>query len=360
MKLFDRVAQVVTSKGKTKYIASDGKQYNEHQFAANHQVKVNRHEERLAWERTAFSHIRYRVDGHAYMTSDGKGFKKLHAAVDHQIKLLQAGPLVHTQIAQERLAQIRGGHYHIHMTAAQLCPDNTKEKAYKRPLQERKHEEEMRKAIQVALHAGKIYNGNRALGQSKEGLNQQNINMQVAQPVSNIQIIKKKKPLPKSKAKGTSKMSAVVKADNDKNRIVVKAYSRNHAARVFSDLSGIPMAHITAINTTKPTGTSKLCSNNDYPSKGTRKWVIKYEIYSYGTKIAVGRNDFMYTNMELVKEGIETKTEAVQLARDLALKEGMPMTVQIVHKLVDASHTVADLEPRMAKGEFTVSYKEQV
>lgn len=358
MKLFDRVAQVITSKGKTKYIASDGKQYNEHQFAANHQVKVNRQEERLAWERTAFPHIRYRVSGHPYMTSDNKGFKKLHAAVDHQIKLLQKGPLIYTQIAQERLEEVRAGNHYIKMTAAQLDPDNTKEKLYKRPMQERKHEAAMRKAITVALQAGTVYNSTRALTQSRDGLDQQKINMQVAQPVSNIQIIKKKKP-PKSKAKGQLKMSAVVKADETKGQVRVKAYSRSHAARVFSDLSGIPIGHITAINTSKQPGTSKLCSTNDYPSKGTRKWVIKYEIYSYGTKIAISRNEFHYTNMELVKEGIETKTEAVQLARDLALKEGMPMTVQIVHKLVDGSHTVADLEPRMAKGEFTVSHRPQ-
>ena len=353
-RLFDRVISETNAKGQSIYITSDGKRYNQHEFAANHQIKVNRHEERLAWERTAFPHIRYRVSGHAYMTSDGRGFKKRHAAVDHQIKLLQAGPLIHTQIAQERLEQIRAGYHYITMTAAQLDPFRTKDKAYKRPMKDRKHEEAMEKAITKAHHEGTVYYPAKALLNSQEGLSKQKINTQVAQPVSNIEIIKKK-----PKVKGKSKMSAVIKADNDKNRVVVKAYSRNHAARVFSDLSGIPMAHITAINTTKPTGTSKLCSNNDYPSKGTRKWVIKYEIYSYGTKIAVGRNDFMYTNMELVRDGIETKTEAVQLARDLALKEGMPMTVQIVHKLVDASHTVADLEPRMAKGEFTVSYKTQ-
>lgn len=377
--LFDRLESEIDAKGRQVFITTDGKRYNQHQFAINHQVKINRQEETLAWERTAITHIRHWVSGHSFMTSDGKGFKKLHAALAHQIKLLKAGPLVHTQIFLARLDKVRAGQEPIKMTSAQLTYDNKKPKQWKRPQSEKRKEQESRRQLQLLFHEWDHYNPTRAFTQSKLGLDDQVIydNLkgasQLATPTKKPLPKTKKKPVAKTKsgvAIGKKTLGAKKEEPNNKplpsiligsrkdNKIQVEALSRNHAARVAADLEDVDMGRICAINTAMPAEETKLCTSWDYPTEGTRKWKTYYEIYSYGTRIPLSRNEFEYTNMELQEGGFETKGAAVKRAKELAHELKLPMTVQITQKLVSHSHTVTDIEPKYTPGKYTVTFFE--
>lgn len=375
--LFDRLESEIDTRGRQVFITSDGKRYYQHQFAINHQVKVNRQEEILAWERTAITHIRHMVSGHPFMTTDGKGFKKLHAALAHQVKLLKAGPLMHTQVFLARLDRVRAGQEPINMTSAQLTYDNKKPKYWKRPQAEKRKEEENRRQMQLLFHEWKDYNPTRAFTQSKLGLNDHDI-YDKQEGASQLTITKKKTPAKKkipSKTKSgvpVGTKTPVVKKEepNNKplpsvligsrkdNKIQVEALSRNHAARIASDIEDVDMGRICAINTAMPAHETKLCTSWDYPTEGTRKWETFYEIYSYGTRIPLSRNEFEYTNMELQDGGFKTKSAAVKRAKELAHELKLPMTVQITQKLVSHSHTVTDIEPKYTPGKYTVTFFE--
>lgn len=377
--LFDRLESEIDTKGRQVFITSDGKRYNQHQFAINHQVKINRQEETVAWERTAITHIRHWVNGHSFMTSDGKGFKKLHAALAHQIKLLQAGPLMHTQVYLARLDRVRAGQEPIKMTSAQLTYDNKKPKKWKRPQGVINKEAEQRRQMQLLFHEWNHYNPTRAFTQSKSGIHDHDIYDK--QEEATKLTTPTKKPLPKTKKKPVAKtksgvpigkktLGAKKEEPNNKplpsilvgsrkdNKIQVEALSRNHAARVAADLEDVDMGRICAINTTKPADETKLCTSWDYPTEGTRKWKTYYEVYSYGTRIPLSRSEFEYTNMELVEGGFETKGAAVKRAKELAHELKLPMTVQITQKLVSHSHTVTDIEPKYTPGKFVVTFFE--
>lgn len=376
--LFDRLESEIDTKGRQVFITSDGKRYNQHQFAINHQVKINRQEETVAWERTAITHIRHWVNGHSFMTSDGKGFKKLHAALAHQIKLLQAGPLMHTQVYLARLDRVRAGQEPIKMTSAQLTYDNKKPKKWKRPQGVINKEAEQRRQMQLLFHEWNHYNPTRAFTQSKSGIHDHDIYdkqeeaTKLTTPTKRKAPAKKKIPTKTKSGVPITKKAPIVKKEepNNKplpsilvgsrkdNKIQVEALSRNHAARVAADLEDVDMGRICAINTTKPADETKLCTSWDYPTEGTRKWKTYYEVYSYGTRIPLSRSEFEYTNMELVEGGFETKGAAVKRAKELAHELKLPMTVQITQKLVSHSHTVTDIEPKYTPGKFVVTFFE--
>lgn len=377
--LFDRLTSEINTKGREVFITSDGKRYNQHQFAINHQVKVNRHEETLAWERTAITHLRHLVGGKPFVTTDGKGFKKLHAALAHQVKLLKAGPMMHTQVYLARLDRVRAGQEPINMTSAQLTYDNKKPKQWKRPQAEKRKEEENRRQMQLLFHEWKDYNPTRAYTQSRLGLldgdifDKQEEATKLTTPTKKPLPKTKKKPVAKTKSGlpiGKKTLGAKKEEPNNKplpsilvgsrkdNKIQVEALSRNHAARVAADLEDVDMGRICAINTTKPADETKLCTSWDYPTEGTRKWKTYYEVYSYGTRIPLSRSEFEYTNMELQEGGFETKGAAVKRAKELAHELKLPMTVQITQKLVSHSHTVTDIEPKYTPGKFVVTFFE--
>lgn len=148
-------------------------------------------------------------------------------------------------------------------------------------------------------------------------------------------------------------MSAIPKVANT---IKVKGYSADHARRIASGLTGHSMALITDTKLLKNPRQAKTCSTDDFPVKGTRKWKTVYNIYAYGNKIPVGRNKYEYTNMEFVKGGYDTKTEAVKVAREMAIKHQLPMTVQIAKELEDDSPHVSDVEPKTTVGEYNVTF----
>lgn len=137
--------------------------------------------------------------------------------------------------------------------------------------------------------------------------------------------------------------------------IKVKAYSREHAAKTAASLAGVDLADIETVNTIKQPREAKTCTTDDYPVKGTRKWVTVYNIYSYGQKIPLGRGRCTYTHLEYVKGGFEQKVPAVAEARKLAIQYQMPMTVKIEKVLDGSTPFVSDVEPKTTPGEFTVT-----
>lgn len=151
-------------------------------------------------------------------------------------------------------------------------------------------------------------------------------------------------------------MSAAAAQQKQHQTIKVKAYSTEHARRVASSLTGFSMESITQVAPLKKPRQGKTCTTEDFPVKGARKWVTKYNIYAYGNKVAIGRNRYEYTNMEFVKGGFDTKTEAVKIAREMAIKHQLPMTVQIAKELQDESPHVTDLEPNTTVGEYNITF----
>jgi hypothetical protein len=141
------------------------------------------------------------------------------------------------------------------------------------------------------------------------------------------------------------------------NTIRVKAFSRDHAAKMAAALSGYDLSKVETVNCIKQPRNAKTCMTDDFPVKGTRKWVTVYNIYTYGTKIPVGRNKYTYTDMEFVKGGFDQKVDACKVAREMAIKHQLPMTVQIAKELENDSPHVSDIEPKTTMGEFTVTFK---
>lgn len=141
------------------------------------------------------------------------------------------------------------------------------------------------------------------------------------------------------------------------NIIKVKAMSQEHARKLAAALSGYPVSSVLSVACNKQPRPAKTCVTDDFPVKGTRKWVTVYNVYTYGTKIPVGRNRYEYTDMELVKGGFDQKTDAVKVAREMAVKHQLPMTVQIAKELENDSPHVTDVEPKSTFGEFTVTFR---
>lgn len=139
--------------------------------------------------------------------------------------------------------------------------------------------------------------------------------------------------------------------------IIVKAFSEDHARRIAGALGGFPTQSIRSIRQTKVPRKATTCKTDDFPVKGTRKWKTVYQVHAYGQKIAIGRNKFEYLNMELVQDDIDQKTEAVKIAKDMAIKHQLPMTIQIVQKLDSHDAACADIEPKTTPGEFVISYQ---
>jgi hypothetical protein len=156
------------------------------------------------------------------------------------------------------------------------------------------------------------------------------------------------------KNRGVTKMGAA--QAKPKTEIKVKAYGVEHARRIASGLTGYPMTSIVDTVMSKKPRQAKTCSTDDFPVKGTRKWVTVYNVYAYGNKVPVGRNKYEYTNMEFVKGGFSTKADALAEARKMAVKHQLPMTVQIAKELEKDSPTVSDVEPKTSVGEYTVSF----
>lgn len=157
--------------------------------------------------------------------------------------------------------------------------------------------------------------------------------------------------------KNGGKTMSTATVEQQLNMIKVKAYSREHAAKAAATIAGIDLASIETVNTNTPPGKAKACVTNDFPVKGTRKWITVYNIYSYGQKIAVGRDKYQYTHMELVEGGFDQKVPAVARARELAIKWNMPMTVKIEKELDGSNPFVSDIEPKTEKGTFTVGIR---
>ena len=139
-------------------------------------------------------------------------------------------------------------------------------------------------------------------------------------------------------------------------KIVVDAMSTEHAKRVASTLAQFPLEAIRNVKMITKPREAKTCQTDDYPVKKARKWQTQYSVYSYGKRIPIGKNKFLYSNLELVAEGFKLKTEAVKAARELAIKHQLPMTVKIVKVLVDEDNTVSDVTPKTALGKYEVEY----
>lgn len=128
--------------------------------------------------------------------------------------------------------------------------------------------------------------------------------------------------------------------------VQVQAYSKKHAQRVAAALEGVSLCRVG--NPVKAKGSireGKTCKTDDHPVKGTRKWVTQYEIFTYGHRIALGRDKWEYIGYETVKSNIETKTEALSIAKSMAVKHQMPMGVKIVQNLVSHDPSCADVLP---------------
>lgn len=139
-------------------------------------------------------------------------------------------------------------------------------------------------------------------------------------------------------------------------QVTVQAYSKEHARRLASGMAGFSIDRIFGVEQTKAPRAAKTCKVDDFPSKGTRKWRMIYQVYAYGYKIAIGVDKYRYENMELVKDDIESKSEAVTVAREMAIKHQLPMTVQVAQKCDTHAPTTSDIEPRSTTGEFVVKY----
>ncbi|WP_422661662.1 hypothetical protein ACK8P5_26430 (plasmid) [Paenibacillus sp. EC2-1] len=140
-----------------------------------------------------------------------------------------------------------------------------------------------------------------------------------------------------------------------------EAYSKAHASMLAAAMLMISEKMI--INVTvaaAPIGKgdkpATQCDSVDYPQRGTRKWVTEYQIFTYAERIAVGLTKFDYLGMDLVKGGIESKTEAVKEAKRLAIKHGVPMMVQIHKMSVDDDNVALICEPKMKKKVYLVEY----
>lgn len=136
--------------------------------------------------------------------------------------------------------------------------------------------------------------------------------------------------------------------------VEVEAYSQEHAKRIASLIAGGTMDTVVRVTTIKAPRNASTCKTDDNPVKGTRKWKTVYQVYAYGSKIAMGRDTYQYLNKELVRDDIDQKTDAVKIAREMAIKHQLPMTVQIVQKLDTHSPTCADIEPKTGLGKFKV------
>ena len=139
-------------------------------------------------------------------------------------------------------------------------------------------------------------------------------------------------------------------------QVTVPAYSEEHARRIAGTFGGFHTSKIREVTQLKAPRKATTCKTDDFPVKGTRKWKTVYQVHAYGQKIAIGRNRFEYINMELVRDDIEQKTEALKIAREMAVKHQLPMTVQIVQKLDTHDPTCADVEPKTGLGQFKVVY----
>lgn len=136
--------------------------------------------------------------------------------------------------------------------------------------------------------------------------------------------------------------------------VEVEAFSEEHARRVASLIAGGTMDHVVKVTMTKQPRPATTCKTDDNPVKGTRKWKTVYQVYAYGSKIAMGRDEYEYLNKELVRDDIDQKTDAVKIAKEMAIKHQLPMTIQIAQKLDTHSSTCADVEPKTGRGKYKV------
>lgn len=136
--------------------------------------------------------------------------------------------------------------------------------------------------------------------------------------------------------------------------VEVEAFSQEHAKRIACLIAGGTMDHVTKVTMIKQPRAATTCKTDDNPVKGTRKWKTVYQVYAYGSKIAIGRDEYEYLNKELVRDDIDQKTDAVKIAREMAVKHQLPMTVQIAQKLETHSNTCADIEPKTTRGKYKV------
>jgi hypothetical protein len=102
-----------------------------------------------------------------------------------------------------------------------------------------------------------------------------------------------------------------------------------------------------------------LCSTDDFPQKGTRKWVTKYYVYQYDYKTPRPDGTFRYMGMRKVSE-FDEKTPALKDAREKTLATQQRHTVRIVKVLEDADNVVTDIAPKLnsAPIQFRFSYDE--
>lgn len=136
--------------------------------------------------------------------------------------------------------------------------------------------------------------------------------------------------------------------------VEVEAFSTEHAKRIASLIAGGTMDHVAKVTMIKQPRPATTCKTDDNPVKGTRKWKTVYQVYAYGSKIAMGRDSYEYLNKELVRDDIDQKTDAVKIAKEMAIKHQLPMTVQIAQKLDTHSNTCADIEPKSTLGKYKV------
>lgn len=139
--------------------------------------------------------------------------------------------------------------------------------------------------------------------------------------------------------------------------LTVKAMSEAHAMFIAKMMTQKEMHELKYDYTTRHPRPAKTCKTDDYPVRGARKWVTEYQVYSYGQRIALGRDKYAYTDLELVAEHLPSKTDALKEARKLAVDMQMPMTIKIVKVLEDDDNTVADVSPKTTLGEFAIRYE---
>ncbi len=134
----------------------------------------------------------------------------------------------------------------------------------------------------------------------------------------------------------------------------VEAFSEEHAARVAALIAGGTSEHVIRVVEKRKPRPATTCKTDDFPVKGTRKWKTVYQVWAYGAKVPLARGKYEYINTELVADDIEQKTEAVKIAKDMAIKHQLPMTIRIAQKLESHEPVCADIEPKTTKGKYEV------
>ena len=140
----------------------------------------------------------------------------------------------------------------------------------------------------------------------------------------------------------------------------IQAWDHYQAEMEFKELyPDMTVAHVAEKDTPE---LAVACTLRDHPVHGSRHWITRHYIYQCND-IKVARNDEnilqeTYTGLKLVDRSIESKTDAVKMAKHHTLTTRLPHSVRIVKILDnDASNVVCDVLPKGGKiGTYSIIY----